>query len=360
MLDLASVRAVAKEYGLKEVDLSKTHGSVSYISPFRSFRINVYYRSGSVVTLIRHPKAGMCQGVRRGVNQSLLKQIIREPEQHAGLSKYEGKVGKAPFGPAPPEECINGSKMWFVGLRSFREEIRNNWKPRKTLDFAVGPDSFLALGVKVKSKYHAWWSNIPKALKTTLRRREYELPAPVYAALGSGDRYFVRYENGSFEWVASKSFSKLIRRFPKVSQVAFGADWDSYHIVFQDGTQAWNNIPPQLEKILEKRNDNQPDVCEVSLCPDNPAYFHVVFSDGSWRSHGIPQVMEKQLYYGHCKVFFAGKGQCLLTYNEDVTEDEDYQERTRSDSDDSDYDDDDDYFSEGERYYDDDEWVTSR
>lgn len=360
VLDLHGIRSVCKEYGLKEVDLSKSKGVVAFVSPFRSFRINIYYHTSTVVTQIKHPKAGLCQLARYGiVSPAALKNIIREPEVHAGISKYQGKVGKAPFGTSPPEETLNGAHMWFVGLRSFRDEVRQNWKPSKTLDFAVGPDSFLALGKRVKSKYHAWWYNIPKALKATLRRREYELPAPVYASLGSGDRYFVRYENGSFEWVASKSFSKLIKKFPKVSRVAFGADWDSYHILFLDGTQAWNNIPSQLERILEKRKDNQPDVCEVSLCPDNPNYFHVIFSDGSWRSHGVPQVMEKQLYYGHCKVFFAGKGQCLLTYNSDINKDKEYNFEDSSESEMSDYSDESEY-SDDRRNYDDDEWVTSK
>lgn len=358
MLELSTVRAIAKEYGLKEVDLSKNDSVVAYVSPFRSFRINVYYSSGTVVTQILHPKAGLCQLVRRGVTPQTLKQIIKHPEPHAGLAKYEGKVSKAPFGQSPPEVNINGSKMWFVGLRSFREEIKSLWKPAKTMDFGVGPQSFVALGIKGKSKYHAWWCNIPKALKSTLRKRDYELPAPVMVALGSGDRYFIKFENGSFEWVASKSFSKFIKKFPNVSRVAFGADWDSYHILFVDGTQAWNNLPPQLEKILEKRRDDQADVCEVALAPDNPAFFHVTFADGSWRSHGVPQVMEKQLYYGHCKVYFAGKGQCLITYNDDVNEDAEFESESEleefeggslSDG-----------YSEDDRFDPDDEWVTQR
>eukprot|EP00924_Labyrinthula_sp_SR-Ha-C_P006128 snap_masked-scaffold_54-processed-gene-0.23-mRNA-1 protein AED:1.00 eAED:1.00 QI:0/-1/0/0/-1/1/1/0/358 len=358
MLDLQTCRSIAKEYGLKEIDLSKSAGVVSYVSPFRSFRINIYYENNTVVTEIVHPKHGVCQLQRNGITPSLLKNIIRSPEAHAGLAKYSGKVGKANFGPSQPPENLNGSKIWFVGLRSFRDEIKANWKPKRMLQFAVGPDSFLALGIKGKSKFHAWWSNLPKALKTTLRKRDYELPEPIYCALGSGDRYFLKFSNGSFEWVASKSFSKLIKRYPKIYKVAFGADWDSYHIIFLDGTQAWNNIPPQLEKILENRKDTQPDVREISLCPDNPAFFHVIFSDGSWRSHGVPEVMEKQLYYGHLRVCFAGKGQCLMTYNEDVSEDRDYRSDEESEDDDErSYTEE---LSDEERFYDDDEWVTGR
>lgn len=357
MLDLSSVRAIAKEYGLKEVDLSKSDGVVAYVSPFRSFRLNIYYNSKTVVTQILHPKCGLCQLVRRGVTPSILKKLIKSPEASAGLAKYEGRVSKVPFGPSPKLVSLNGEKMWFVGLRSCRDELKSLWKPSKTLNFCIGPDSYLFFGIKGKSKYHCWWSNIPKSLKATLRNREYELPQPIYGSLGSGGRYFIKFENGAFEWVGSKNFSKLIKKFPAISKVSFGTDWDSFHILFNDGTQAWNNLPSQLEKILEKRKDDQPDVCEVSLAPDNPSFFHLTFSDGSWRSHGVPQIMEKQLYYGHNKVYFASKGQCLLTYNDDVTEDEEIY------SDDEENEDFDEFYQDSdtdEEKQIDDEWVNTR
>lgn len=89
----------------------------------------------------------------------------------------------------------------------------------------------------------------------TMRQGESKMAPPTYVALGSRNRYFIKFEDGTSSCVGCDdmvNFLKLQKSARGVKSVAFGEDWDSYFVVFEDGGWKYNNIPYSLE-ILMKR-----------------------------------------------------------------------------------------------------------
>jgi hypothetical protein len=113
----------------------------------------------------------------------------------------------------------------------------------------------------------AFTSNLPKLLHNKLNGRQKSLPSPSYVALGSQGRYYIKFKDGKSEWVGCSDMTQTLNQSNEsVLTVAFGEEWDSYFIVYSDGSHEYRNIPDALHKLLMSRNGKCDLEC-VSLGP---------------------------------------------------------------------------------------------
>ncbi|KAG8461944.1 hypothetical protein KFE25_013963 [Diacronema lutheri] len=73
-----------------------------------------------------------------------------------------------------------------------------------------------------------------------------------YAAFGTDDRYYVRWESGLHDWIADEACSAQIKARP-VATVTFGAEWASHLILFKDGAVTYAQVPPACARALRER-----------------------------------------------------------------------------------------------------------
>jgi hypothetical protein len=127
---------------------------------------------------------------------------------------------------------------------------------------------------------------IPKILEERLFRRDG--PFPEYIALGSNDRYFVKFDDGSYYFFGPNSLGRVLEeKTPKrkrgkkgknhkgaknqvsVASVAFGKELDDFFVVFTDGSWEYDGCLHQgLNKLLKDRRYLD-DLLWVSLGPEN-------------------------------------------------------------------------------------------
>lgn len=119
---------------------------------------------------------------------------------------------------------------------------------------------------------NAWTSNLTKKVHNKLNGRQATLPQATYVALGSRDRYYIEFKDGESEWVGCDSMTKLLEKDHRdVKSVAFGKEWDSYMVVFKDGSYSGKDLPLNLKKLLKQRKEKDDLKC-VSLGPNGEYY----------------------------------------------------------------------------------------
>lgn len=117
----------------------------------------------------------------------------------------------------------------------------------------------------------AYTPNIPRNLhqRFSQLRNSRMASRPSYVALGTRDRYFCAFHDGSFTCKGPKGLDKELKKLSKPPQsVAFGPTWDTFFIVFHNGSWKFQgrSIPEQLEERLKARQD-RPDLLCVHLGP---------------------------------------------------------------------------------------------
>ena len=128
----------------------------------------------------------------------------------------------------------------------------------------------------------AWTTNLTTSLYNKLNGRQNSLPPPEYVAIGSQDRYYVRFTDGSSQWVGDDAMTKKLRGTNRrVKSVAFGEHWDSHFIVYDDEYWQYRNIPAELRNILEEE-DCKADLDCVSLGPDGEYYMSATNGTAWW------------------------------------------------------------------------------
>jgi hypothetical protein len=128
------------------------------------------------------------------------------------------------------------------------------------------------------------WTNglTTKLYNRLIDRRQNALPPPEYVAIGSKDRYYVRFKDGVYAWTGCEKMTKALKETDKiVKSVAFGAQMDSYFIVYEDGWYQGSNVPKSLIKILEDRG-RKADLDCVSLGPDGEYYMRAKNGRAWW------------------------------------------------------------------------------
>ena len=124
---------------------------------------------------------------------------------------------------------------------------------------------------------------IPKILEELLFRDDAPAPFPEYIALGSNDRYFVKFDDGSYYFYGPTSLTRIIDEKMSKTQkgnhkngehlslasIAFGKELDDFFVVFSDGSwECDGDLHKGLDKLLIDRG-NRADLLWVSLGPDN-------------------------------------------------------------------------------------------
>ena len=131
---------------------------------------------------------------------------------------------------------------------------------------------------------------LPNDIFWLLQSSEEGDPRPVYVSLGTDDRYFIKFDNGSTQWSEGKcdDFDDIIFADEDVKFVAFGQSWDSYIVVTENDTH-WNNVPNQIAKILRGTRPIQ----SISLGPSGE-YF-VAWEDGGFKGGGWSNQLNNKL-----------------------------------------------------------------
>ena len=118
----------------------------------------------------------------------------------------------------------------------------------------------------------AYTPNIPRPLhqKLSQLRNSTIASRPAYVALGTRDRFFVAFHDGTYHFKGPKGLDRELKheKRPPLS-VAFGNTWDTFFIVFHDGSWKYQGrgIPDALEEKLAARSD-RPDLVCVNLGPN--------------------------------------------------------------------------------------------
>lgn len=187
----------------------------------------------------------------------------------------------------------------------------------------------------------AYTPAIPKALYQKLRqlRSSSFSSRPCFVALGTRDRYYVSFNDGSADWKGSSSLDKVLKKrvqkrgdqadghpsndgaanLPR--SVAFGATYDTFFVVFNDGSWEYQgrSIPKSLEKKLRER-DNAADIVICNLGP-NGEWFLKAESGKMWWSGITPEldmVLKKITKTGYLhNMDFGENGSYFVSYDEE-------------------------------------------
>ena len=120
----------------------------------------------------------------------------------------------------------------------------------------------------------AYTPSIPRALYQKLRQLRHSSYSarPCYISLGTRDRYFVSFHDGTADWKGPKALDKILKKCISSGEqprsVAFGSSYDTFFIVFSDGSWQYQGrgIPESLEEKLASRDDRA-DLMAVNLGP---------------------------------------------------------------------------------------------
>ena len=141
---------------------------------------------------------------------------------------------------------------------------------------------------------HAWSSCMPKLLHNKLNGRgEGARPWTTYLSMGSDGRYFLKFDDGTSEWVGSDSLEEKILENKPVKRVAFGEDYETYFVLSELGGYSWNGIPSTMSAGINSNKYRKRTIDEVSLGP-NGEWF-VRWTDGSWKADGLPEHLDAKL-----------------------------------------------------------------
>jgi len=130
---------------------------------------------------------------------------------------------------------------------------------------------------------------LPKALRKALKGRKPSDAPPRYVSLGTEDRYFMSFRDGTAIWYGPSTLDKALDNgnasnksskwgfssgsanpspHQPVSSVAFGSTFDTFVVVFKDGSWEYNGkgMPEGLVGILRDRGEKA-DLSTVTLGP---------------------------------------------------------------------------------------------
>jgi hypothetical protein len=198
----------------------------------------------------------------------------------------------------------------------------------------------------------AYTPAIPKALYQKLRqlRSSSFSSRPCFVALGTRDRYYVSFNDGSGDWKGSSSLDKMLKK--RVSKnlagggssssgsskrtpggdgasgesllprsVAFGATYDTFFVVFNDGSWEYQgrSIPKSLEKKLRDRDDAA-DLVICNLGPNGEWFLKAENGKMWWSgiSSELDSVLKKITRKGYLhNMDFGENGSYFVSYDEE-------------------------------------------
>jgi hypothetical protein len=198
----------------------------------------------------------------------------------------------------------------------------------------------------------AYTPSIPKALYHKLRklRSSSYSSRPCFVALGTRDRYYVAFNDGTADWKGSNVLDKMLKKIllknnsnnsenekkkntdaSKTNNsalssmlprsVGFGSTYDTFFIIFHDGSWQYQGrgIPKSLEdKLVERKN--RADLLYCNLGP-NGEWFLKAENGKMWWSgitHELDLVLKKIMSTGYLhNMDFGENGSYFISYDEE-------------------------------------------
>ena len=173
----------------------------------------------------------------------------------------------------------------------------------------------------------AYTPAIPKALYHKLRQlRNSSFSArPSYVSLGTKDRYFVGFNDGTADWKGPKALDKCLKKCVNTAQqprsVSFGSSYDTFFVVFSDGSWQYQGrgIPESLESKLSSRDDRA-DLSCVNLGPSGEWFLKAKNGRMWWSgiSNDLDRVIANILNAGNYLHFldFGENGSYFVSYDD--------------------------------------------
>ena len=174
-----------------------------------------------------------------------------------------------------------GKRLQLHLYTSDHEQVRRRFKQRPVSCLATNGAASILLHDD-GSFHHT--SGLPAPLLDRLHRRDPSSPPPDYAALGSEDRYYIRFADGRASWFGPPSMDVELREADgterRVASVAFGRGFDAYFIVYADGSWCHAGAPKALEAKITATGARCDLAC-VSLGPSGE-WFVRTKNGGCW------------------------------------------------------------------------------
>ena len=170
-----------------------------------------------------------------------------------------------------------------------------------------------------------WTPGLPPKLaeKLQIRRETKQLPTPTYVAIGSHGRYYIRYDNGDADWHVCDTMSKELfeekQTNRSISSVAFGSEWDSFFIVYDNGGVCFDEVPEGLIEVMASRQGRagslKPDC--VSLGPRGE-YFMSTTDGRCWwgglETAAAEKIQQIEKEHGIAFLDFGADGSYCIEY----------------------------------------------
>ena len=249
-------------------------------------QLNVWCSTGTIGSYLNHPQRGKSQLFRREIyDHRDLREVFENPRVHGHGGYYERQQHSQQQAEwqrqTERQAAAEAAEEWewsetrrVQQARGTRQcySIQSIYHEGTEIDFS-STTTCVALGDNNIMMFHesgGWsWNGTPtKLLHNKLQGRQSHLPAPTYVSLSADDRYYIEFSDGKSEWVAPDSFGDKIHAESRdVLSVAFGEDWDTWFVVFNNGYWGCGgNIPDGLLQRLASRN-HRGDLTFVSLGP---------------------------------------------------------------------------------------------
>lgn len=170
----------------------------------------------------------------------------------------------------------------------------------------------------------AYTPSIPRALYqrlSQLRNSKLHSTRPAYVSLGTKDRYFVAFHDGTFNCKGPKGLERELKKLTAPPRsVAFGSSYDTFFIVFHDGSWKYQGkgIPDELEDKLEAHREKTCLAC-VNLGPAREWFLRSQAGRVGWGgvSDEMNEAIEDLLEDGHSLNFldFGECGSYFISYD---------------------------------------------
>ena len=169
----------------------------------------------------------------------------------------------------------------------------------------------------------AYTPNIPRALYqrlSQLRNSKLHASRPCYVSLGTRERYFVAFFDGTFSYKGPKGLDKELKKMTKAPRsVAFGTNYDTFFVVKNDGTFRYmGRIPTDLEKKLVAWK-NRTDLSCINLGPSGEWFLRSQDGRVAWGggTAEMEEAIQELLHEDHALRFldFGENGSYFVSYD---------------------------------------------
>uniref|UniRef100_A0A7S4SZ66 Uncharacterized protein n=2 Tax=Ditylum brightwellii TaxID=49249 RepID=A0A7S4SZ66_9STRA len=124
------------------------------------------------------------------------------------------------------------------------------------------------------------------------------MPPPIYVSIGSNKRFYIEFEDGRAEWYGPEKLADCLEAHCdlEISSVAFGERWDTFFVVFSDGSWDYQGkgIPKELVRLIVHNGGFLSDLICVTLGPQGEWF--VATKNGQTWWGGLSDELEKIIY----------------------------------------------------------------